>query len=122
MSSLHKNTEGNYNRLGVRLHAGMEMWADCISLWAIKYDFGPNGQEVFYAKDFIWEKLTEAQIAPRTTTLFKDNAQALMDQLWTCGLRPTEGAGSAGSLAATERHLEDMRSLVFKTAPKETKK
>jgi hypothetical protein len=37
----------------------------------------------------------------------------LMDQLWQCGLRPTEGTGSAGSLAATERHLKDMREIAF---------
>lgn len=41
------------------------------------------------------------------------SAQQLMDELWQCGLRPTEGTGSAGSLAATERHLADMRRLVF---------
>jgi len=41
-------------------------------------------------------------------------AQNLMDELWQCGLRPSEGTGSAGSLRATERHLEDMRKLVFK--------
>lgn len=40
-------------------------------------------------------------------------AQVLMDDLWACGLRPTEGKGSAGALAATQRHLEDMRRLVF---------
>jgi hypothetical protein len=27
-------------------------------------------------------------------------AQQLMDELWRCGLRPSEGTGSAGSLAA----------------------
>lgn len=46
--------------------------------------------------------------------LTPEAAQRLMDDLWTCGLRPTEGAGSAGSLAATERHLADMRTLVSK--------
>jgi hypothetical protein len=40
-------------------------------------------------------------------------AQRLMDVLWDCGLRPSEGSGSAGSLAATERHLADMRQLAF---------
>lgn len=40
-------------------------------------------------------------------------AQEMMDQLWSCGIRPTEGSGSAGSLAATQYHLEDMRRLVF---------
>ena len=41
-----------------------------------------------------------------------EQAQQLMDELWQCGLRPSEGTGSAGSLRATERHLEDMRKLV----------
>ena len=40
-------------------------------------------------------------------------AQSLMDQLWHCGLRPSEGSGSAGSLAATERHLADMKTIAF---------
>jgi len=40
-------------------------------------------------------------------------AQKLMDELWTCGLRPSEGTGSAGSLAATEKHLNDMRSIAM---------
>ena len=43
----------------------------------------------------------------------ENTAQVLMDDLWSCGIRPTEGAGSAGSLKATEYHLEDMRKLVF---------
>lgn len=46
--------------------------------------------------------------------LTPEDGQAFMDELWRAGLRPTEGTGSAGSLAATERHLEDMRALVFK--------
>jgi len=40
-------------------------------------------------------------------------AQQLMDELWQCGLRPTEGSGSAGSLAATERHLKDMQAVAY---------
>jgi hypothetical protein len=44
-------------------------------------------------------------------------AQVLMDDLWRAGLRPTEGSGSAGSLAATERHLKDLQKLVFEGNP-----
>jgi hypothetical protein len=40
-------------------------------------------------------------------------AQRLMDELWGCGLRPSEGTGSAGSLAATERHLKDMQNIAM---------
>lgn len=54
-----------------------------------------------------------------TTRISMEDAQTLMDDLWRSGLRPTEGAGSAGSLAATQRHLDDMRSLVFKKPPKD---
>lgn len=41
------------------------------------------------------------------------SVQELMDELWRCGYRPSEGAGSAGQLSATQAHLEDMRKLVF---------
>ena len=40
-------------------------------------------------------------------------AQVLMDNLWDCGIRPTEGKGSAGALKATEDHLKDMREIAF---------
>lgn len=43
----------------------------------------------------------------------RDDAQILMDELWNCGLRPSEGTGSAGSLAATERHLKDMQTIAM---------
>lgn len=48
-----------------------------------------------------------------TISLRPDAAQKLMDELWQCGIRPTEGSGSAGSLAATERHLGDMKKIAF---------
>lgn len=40
-------------------------------------------------------------------------AQVFMDDLWECGIRPTEGSGSAGAMRATEKHLEDMRKIAF---------
>lgn len=66
--------------------------------------------------------------APALTMPYED-AQQLMDELWHCGLRPTDNAGISGSasntssstgninsaaaLAATERHLKDMRDMAF---------
>jgi hypothetical protein len=40
-------------------------------------------------------------------------AQMLMNDLWTCGIRPSNGQGSTGQLDAVQSHLEDMRRLVF---------
>ena len=48
-----------------------------------------------------------------TFSIDETAAQQLMDELWNCGLRPSEGTGSAGALAATQKHLEDMRKISF---------
>ena len=59
------------------------------------------------------EVIEEGARFPVLVEMSLDESQLLMDQLWECGLRPTEGSGSSGSLAATERHLRDMRAIVF---------
>ena len=60
-----------------------------------------------------FEELPVGEKPEPTLSIPTEDAQTLMDDLWQAGLRPTEGTGSAGSLAATERHLKDMRRLVF---------
>jgi hypothetical protein len=65
------------------------------------------------ATDVIMEKTEEGDSANPFLKLTNDEAQRLMDELWNCGLRPSEGTGSAGSLAATERHLADMKQIAF---------
>ena len=68
------------------------------------------------AEPLILKEIGEMEVPRETVSLSPEAAQTLMDDLWQCGLRPTEGSGSAGALAATQRHLEDMRTLVFKSA------
>lgn len=65
-------------------------------------------------EDITMKTKKEGERVEPSFKLERHSAQILMDDLWHAGLRPTEGTGSAGSLAATERHLEDMRTLVFK--------
>jgi hypothetical protein len=48
----------------------------------------------------------------------KTMGQQLMDDLWAIGLRPSEGAGTAGAMAATQRHLDDARKLLFQFVDK----
>lgn len=65
------------------------------------------------------QPLTMAYIEPGQTiepmvSIPLETAQQLMDELWQCGLRPSEGTGSAGAMAAVQAHLKDMRKLVFK--------
>lgn len=65
-------------------------------------------------------KLVEMQAIPDdgamhtpTMRLTLTAAQQLMDELWTCGIRPSEGQGSAGAMAATRDHLKDMQRIAF---------
>jgi hypothetical protein len=55
---------------------------------------------------------TVTDVAP-AFSLTPESAQTIVDELWLLGIRPSEGAGSAGQLAATQAHLKDMQRLVF---------
>ena len=70
-----------------------------------------------YADPLVFRELDEGAMMRPTLKIEYEDGQSLIDSLWTCGLRPSEGSGSAGSLKATERHLEDMRNLVFTPPP-----
>lgn len=94
-----------------RLWAVKEIWANSIGLQISEP--AENGMRRF-AKPLEFVDVPEYQIVEPMVRVEYQEAQMLMDELWNCGIRPTEGSGSAGSLAATERHLADLQKLVFK--------
>lgn len=59
------------------------------------------------------EEVQEGMELKPAFTLDRGQAQALMDELYRVGLRPSE-AGTAGELEAAKAHLKDMRALVGK--------
>lgn len=59
------------------------------------------------------EEEDEAVLSSVAMQLNATYAQKLMDDLWDCGVRPSEGSGSVGSLKATQVHLQDMRKIAF---------
>lgn len=72
-----------------------------------------SGETTLVAQPVSWVEIDQDAAMPGEPTLsFSMKAgQALMDGLWQCGLRPTEGTGSAGALAATQLHLKDMQRI-----------
>jgi hypothetical protein len=80
-----------------------------------------SGDKFGVAKNITFESQPKEQIISNLMEINHAEAQHLMDQLWSCGIRPTEGQGSAGSLAATERHLKDMQTIAFKLLDSEIK-
>ncbi len=80
------------------------------------YQETDEGESVFSGAPIEFRQVQVGAYAEPTLRLRRDEAQELMDALWSAGLRPTEGSGSAGALAATQAHLQDMRKLVFNKA------
>lgn len=66
------------------------------------------------ASPVIFSETAEGVITPPVLQFDMTSAQRLMDELWQCGVRPTEGAGSAGQSAAMQSHLDDLRTIAFK--------
>jgi len=94
-----------------QIRAEMPVWEDRINLYVRvtgqdgSHSFGrPLTLEVIPEGSAVWEP---------TMRIDKSDAQQFMDELWRIGLRPSEGSGSAGSLAATERHLADMKVIAM---------
>jgi hypothetical protein len=87
------------------IQAERDMWGRCIRLLVLErrdgrtHAVGTNVTMETVPDDGI-DRPHEATMEMRMPA-----AQRLMDSLWQCGLRPSEGTGSAGALAAVERHL-----------------
>lgn len=88
-------------------------WGDTVDLLIMERTWGQDRPKRVVTALTVAD-VPEGHWLEPTLRMDRTAAQQLIDNLWQCGLRPTEGTGSAGSLKATERHLEDMRRLVFK--------
>jgi hypothetical protein len=96
--------------LPLEMMARREDWSEGISIYMRQRTVG-HGASV--AAPITMIRLEPGSVAEPMLRLGIQQAQQLMDELWQCGLRPTEGSGSAGSLAATERHLKDMQLVAM---------
>lgn len=94
-----------------KVYAQRDMLSRSIELHFVSE--GAGGLEGI-AKPMVFETRNDgAAYAEPAIRIDYEAAQQLMDELWHVGIRPTEGTGSAGSLAATERHLADMQTIVM---------
>ena len=73
------------------------------------------------ANRITFSETPEGQPGNPALALQYEDAQQLLDELWACGLRPSEilaqqvnsSTSNTAVLAATERHLKDMRDMAF---------
>ena len=104
-------------RTEIRAHRNP--WAiDAIAIRIARITAFDGTRKVAIAGPLEFKTLSEDEVYlehPAALDLRPDEAQQFMDELWRVGIRPTDGAGSVGQLAATTKHLEDMRVIAFKS-------
>lgn len=104
-------TPVNGDLLPLEFMARREDWQNGISVYMRKCTFNVH---TAFAEPVVMRVVEPDEFMPAPMLrLSIHEAQQLIDELWQCGLRPTEGTGSAGSLAATQAHLKDMRAIAF---------
>jgi hypothetical protein len=101
------------------IRAALHPWGDGVNFLILErtWDAGnPKASKRVVTGLTVTDKAPGEWLEP-TLSMTAEMAQQLMDNLWAAGLRPTDGKGSAATLEAAQRHLEDMRRLVFERAP-----
>ena len=97
----------------VRVRAQSSPWWGGVEVAILGVDRLPDGG--VHCGEVIMRPVAQGCEIPRAMVLRNEEAQVLMDDLWNSGIRPTEGAGTAGAMRAAERHIADLRAVAFKT-------
>jgi hypothetical protein len=76
--------------------------------------FSESKRGVSVAKPLEFEPLSQGSFITPTLVISTEQTQELFNELWRIGYRPKDGTGNSGHIEAINRHLDDMRRLVFK--------
>ncbi len=105
-------TDAQFPNRELRITARPGNWWAGIELLVEGYDIHAKKRFVLESS---YKEVNRYERLEPSFTMDPKRAQELMDSLWASGLRPTEGAGTAGAMAATQRHLGDLRQILFET-------
>ena len=94
----------------LKIYASKQICSDFVDLHILSGD--KNNRSIVTNIEF--GPLEMGAYTSPSMSLAYEEGQFLMDSLWSCGLRPSEGSGSAGAMAAAQNHLADMRAIVSK--------
>lgn len=100
---------------GLRFHCEYSAYSDAFRLHIVSMDWVDGALLRGSAKPLEFEAMRQGDHPPERPAieLVGSEAQALIDTLWSVGLRPTQGKQSEGVTAAQDRHLQDMRAIAF---------
>lgn len=94
----------------MQIRAQKTDFSKSISLAILEYS--QKSGKLYVAEPVVMMERDDGLSIQPTLQLEPAQAQQLMDDLWECGVRPTEGTGSAGAMSAVQAHLKDLRKLL----------
>lgn len=107
------------NQLETEVRAHKDPWSKTVKVAVLAYDY--QAKKCYVAELLKMVEFPECTSPKPTFDMTGGQAQRLMDDLWDCGIRPSEGSGSAGQLVSIQAHLKDMQTLTFKLVDELTK-
>lgn len=74
-----------------------------------------------FADNILMKEIPDGVMPEHCMSIDKQAAQQLMDELYRCGLRPTQAKKDDEALAAKNEHIGDLRHISFALLDKVTK-
>ena len=96
-----------------RIIAGRQPWQQGINIYLYVQGEYPSTDKLAF--DGVNRKMVVVKEGADHLNPFSismEHAQALMDSLYDCGIRPTDGSGSAGQALAVQEHVKDLRKIL----------
>lgn len=88
-----------------------DIWHDTVQVCLWRRANPETLEQKPQAGKVVWSDCEIGFDPPTAFTLKNEDAEKLMDYLWSMGIRPKD-IGTPGHLAATQHHLNDMRAIV----------
>lgn len=99
----------------VKIHVTRDYFWNGLGLYLVVDNYDDAGQFVrtMFTEEGPKEINTDSiETYPRPFMLTLAAGQELMDKLYQCGIRPTEGAGTAGSMAQAQEHIKGLQKQI----------
>ena len=93
-------------REDLEARAERSYWTDTINI----YLRAQHGDKRFVVTDLVLTEFDpDNPVELQPLKFEKETAQRFMDELWNCGLRPSEGTGSAGAMQQAQDHIVTLK-------------
>jgi hypothetical protein len=102
-----------YTKDGLRFFSEYDICRQGMSLYVMRRD-PENRMETTQIGTIVWNEMEQYSYTVPTLTCDPESIQCLFNSLWERGFRPSSPMSPDEITKAKDKHLEDLRKIVFK--------